>query len=192
MVLPNSTAHQPLLEDQFERRLFTRRTDLSNAIRLTIATNALHAMVNDVWGMITHLADEYGVSRPFVYSLANTLKQAGQFLFGETAEFVPATSPRELSIQVMLSLRLEGHSSIGAISTIMNRFDYELCSTGSISQTLSRIGGLLPTTLYTEKGIIQYLVFASDEIFSKTTPILVTVDPCVTVHPPLQILTENQ
>ena len=78
----------------------------------------------------------------------------------------------------MLSRRLEGHSSIGAISTIMNRFDYELCSTGSISQTLSRIGGLLPTTLSTEKGIIQYLVFASDEIFSKTTPILVTVDPC--------------
>ncbi len=58
MVLPNSTSHQPLLEDQCERRLFTRRTDLSNAIRLTTATNALHAMVNDVWGMITHLADE--------------------------------------------------------------------------------------------------------------------------------------
>ncbi|MCP4948526.1 MAG: hypothetical protein GY923_13595, partial [Aestuariibacter sp.] len=74
-----------------------------------------------------------------------------------------------------------GRSSIGAISTIMNRFDYELCSTGSISQTLSRIGGLLPTTLSTEKGIIQYLVFASDEIFSKTTPILVTVDPCSSV-----------
>ena len=38
--------------------------------------------------------------------------------------------------------------------------------------------GLLPTTISAESGIIQYLVFASDEIFSKTTPILVTVDPC--------------
>ena len=110
MMLPSSTGHQSLLEDQFERRLFTRRTDLTNAIRLTIATNALHAMMNSAWGMITHLADEYGISRPFVYSLANTLKQAGQFLFGETVESVPATSPREQSIEMMLSLRLEACS----------------------------------------------------------------------------------
>jgi hypothetical protein len=74
MILANSADYRCLLEDQFERRLFTRRTDLSNAIRLTIATNALHAMINGVWGMITHLADEYGISRPFVYSLADTLK----------------------------------------------------------------------------------------------------------------------
>ena len=178
MILPNSADHQCLLEERFERRLFTRRTDLTNAIRLTIAIDALHAMLNGVWGTITNLADEYRISRPFVYSLADKLKEAGRFLFGETAEFVPASSPRELSIQMMLSLRLEGCSSIGAISTIMNRFEFELHSAGSISQTLSRIGSLLPTTLSTEKGIIQYLVFASDEIFSKTTPILVTVDPC--------------
>jgi hypothetical protein len=79
---------------------------------------------------------------------------------------------------MMLSRRLEGGSSIGAIATIMNRFAYDLHSAGSISQTLSCIGSLLPTTLSTEKGIIQYLVCASDELFSKTTPILVTVDPC--------------
>jgi hypothetical protein len=60
----------------------------------------------------------------------------------------------------------------------MKRFGCEVPSTGSVSQILSRIGGWLPTTLSTENGIIRYLVFASDEIFSKTTPILVTVDPC--------------
>jgi hypothetical protein len=166
------------VQDRFERRLFTRRGDLTNAIRLAIATNALHAMINGVWGTITHLADEYRVSRPFVYSLADKLKEAGRFLFGETAEFIPASSAREHSIQMMLSRRLEGRSSIGAIATIMNRFAYDLHSAGSISQTLSRIGSLLPTTLSTEKGLIQYLVLASDELFSKTTPILVTVDPC--------------
>jgi hypothetical protein len=135
-------------------------------------------MMNGVWRMITKLADEYSISRPFVYSLANTVKEAGQFLFGEAATFIRASSAREHSIQMMLSLRLEGRSSIGAIATIMKRFEYDLYSAGSISQTLSRIGSLLPTTLSTEKGIIQYLVFASDERFSKTTPILVTVDPC--------------
>ena len=178
MILLNTTKAQASLEDQFERRLFTRRNDLSNAIRLAIATNALHAMLNGAWGTITNLAFEYNISRTFVYSLADTLKEAGQFLFAETAEFAHSLSLRGLSIYMMLSLRLEGRSSIGAISTIMNRFELELSSTGSISQMLSRIGGLLPTTISTENGVTQYLVFASDEIFSKTTPILVTVDPC--------------
>ena len=177
MILPNPADHDALLEDQFDRRRFTRRTDLTSRIRLTIATNALHAMMNGVWGTITNLADKYEISRPFVYSLAETLKNSGQFLFGETAEFVPASSSREQSIQMMLSLRLEGRSSLGAISTIMKRFSYELSSAGSISQTLSRIGNLLPQTLSTVNNITKYLVFASDEIFSKTTPILVTVDP---------------
>ena len=178
MILPNSADQQSLLEDEFERRRFTRRTDLTNGIRLTIAANALHAKMNGVWGTITNLADKYHISRPFVYSLADTLKEAGQFLFREAAELVSASSPRQLSIQIILSLRLEARSSIGAISTVMNRFRHELSSTGSISQILSRIGGLLPTTISTENGIVQYLVFASDEIFSKTIPILVTVDPC--------------
>ncbi|MEJ2331105.1 MAG: hypothetical protein P8Z33_15080 [Gammaproteobacteria bacterium] len=178
MVLRKAADQQSSLEARFERRRFTRRPDLTNNIRLTIAANALHAMMNGVWGAITRLADEYEISRPFVYSLADTLKEAGQFLFGEMAEFVPASSPRERSIQMMLSLRMEARSSVSAISTVMRRFAYELPSTGSISQILSRIGGWLPTTLSTENGIIRYLVFASDEIFSKTTPILVTVDPC--------------
>jgi hypothetical protein len=60
----------------------------------------------------------------------------------------------------------------------MKRFGNQLSSTGSISQILSCIGGLLPMTISAENDNIQYLVFASDEIFSKTTPILVTVDPC--------------
>ena len=177
MVLRNSADQQSLLEGQFEKRLFTRRTDLTNEIRLMIATNALHAMTNGVWGTITDLADKYIISRTFVYSLAKTLKEAGQFLFEETVEYVLASSLRELSIEMMLSVRLVAQGSIGAVSTIMKRFGCELSSTGSVSQALSRIGNLLPTTISTENGIIQYLVFASDEIFSKTTPILLTVDP---------------
>ena len=65
----------------------------------------------------------------------------------------------------MLSLGLECASSIGATATVMKLFGLELSSTGSISQSLSQIGGLLPMT-FTEIDIIQYLVFTSDEIFS--------------------------
>ena len=178
MSLANSEDFQFSLEEQFEGRLFTRRTDLSNDIRLLIGTNALHAMLNRVWGTITHLADEYGISRTFIYWLANSIKKIGHFLFKEATLTTHASSLREQAIQTMLSLRLEGCSSIGAISTMMNRFDCDLSSTGSISQTLSQIGGLLPMTVSTETSIIHYLVFASDEIFSKSVPILITVDPC--------------
>ena len=78
---------------------------------------------------------------------------------------------------MMLSLRMEGQCSIGGISEIMKRFDCELSSTGSISHTIASIGGLLPMTISTGSDDVKYLVFASDEIFSKSTPILVTVDP---------------
>jgi len=178
MVLRNSADHRSLVKENFDTRLFTRRDDLTDAIRLTIAANALHAMMNGVWGTITNLADQYNISRTFVYSLSQKLKEVGTFLFGEATEFVPNSSPREVSIEMMLLLRLVTKGSIGAISTIMKRFGCDLASTGSISQILSRIGGLLPTTISTENGNIRYLVFTSDEIFSRTTPILVTVDPC--------------
>jgi hypothetical protein len=104
MVLRKLADRQSLLEGRFQRRRFTRRADLTNSIRLTIAANALHAMIHGVWGAITSLADEYGISRPFVYSLADTLKDVGQFLFGETAEFVSVSSPRERSIQMMFGV----------------------------------------------------------------------------------------
>jgi len=178
MILRNSGDFQSSLEDEFERRLFTRRNDLTNSIRLAIATDALHAMMNGIWGRITDLADEYRISRPFIYSLANALKETGEFIFKEMADCASTASLRELAIHVMLSLRLEAKSSIGAISTHMKRFGYELSSTGSISRILSCIGDLLPSTISTENGIIRYLIFASDEIFSKTIPILVSVDPC--------------
>lgn len=173
-------APQSSLDDSLERRLFTRRTDLTEAIRLTLANTALNAILNSKWGTITELSNEYGVSRTFIYSLANGLKQLGQFLFKDKSQGSQASAlaqEKKQAIEMMLSLRLEGCSSIGSISTVMKRQDYNLSSLGSISQTLFRIGSLLPMTIDRQQTV-QYLVFASDEIFSKSTPVLVTVDPC--------------
>jgi hypothetical protein len=69
MVLRKAADQQSSLEARFERRRFTRRADLTNNIRLTIAANALHAMMNGVWEAITSLADEYDISRPLVCRL---------------------------------------------------------------------------------------------------------------------------
>ncbi|MCP4230200.1 MAG: hypothetical protein GY771_08635, partial [bacterium] len=110
---------------------------------MAIANTVLFAQLFGEWGTITALARQYEVSRTFVYSLASTLKDAAPMLFGVMTRCPHVPSIRELSIQAMLSLRLEGRSSIGAISTMMERFGLTLSSTGSISQILSRIGALL-------------------------------------------------
>jgi hypothetical protein len=167
-----------LFDDSLERRLFTRRSDLTETIRLTIANSALDAILNSGWGTITELANRYNISRTFVYSLANTLKGLGQCLFTAKAEDrLALTLDRKRAIEMMLSIRLESCSSISSVSTLMKRLELDLSSIGSISQTLKRIGRLLPMTVNSQKTI-QYLIFASDELFSKTLPILVTVDPC--------------
>ncbi|MCP4697705.1 MAG: hypothetical protein GY862_12765, partial [Gammaproteobacteria bacterium] len=186
VISPVSTELESALNERFERRKFTRRNDLSSAVRLTTATDALHARMNSLRGKITDLAGKHNISRTFVYQLSSTLRETAQFLFGEETEsslftspfMSPFTSMREAAVQAILSLRLEGGGSLNAISTIMDRLELDFSSVGFISETLSRIGGLLPMTISPENDAAQYLVFASDEIFSKTVPILVTVDPC--------------
>ncbi len=154
---------------------FIRRADLTPAIRLFIAFTALLAQQSNLWGVISGLAREYQISRMFVYMLASTLKQNSDIMFGSRA--AGQVIEEKLSPVYILSLRLEGQCSIGAISAIMKRFEIENSSTGHISQTLNSIGNLLPDTLTVQDDEIQFVIFLSDELFSKQTPILVTVDP---------------
>ncbi len=155
---------------------FIRRTDLTPSTRLYIAYTALMAQGGAVWGKITELSRQYMISRMFVYMLAASLEQNSQIIFGDN-RCKPAVVEERVPYYLMLSLRLEGRCSIEAISTIMKRCNLAPSSTGFISQTLQSIGSLLPDTLSTNGNEAQLVVFTSDEIFSKTTPILVTVDP---------------
>jgi hypothetical protein len=175
---PTLAVPQSPLAGKFEYLKFTRRNDLNTSVRISIAIEALYAQLNGVWGTVTRLANENNISRTFVYSLASSLKDAGDFLFSESMTSPPSLVSRDLAIQTMLSLRLEGGSSLNPMSTMMERFECDLTSVGSISQILSRIGKVLPMTLSTENNTTLLLVLTSDEIFSKKRPILVSVDPC--------------
>ncbi len=157
-----------------ESKKFIRRTDLTPAIRLYIAFTALMAQQLNIWGMISELAREYQISRMFVYMLASTLEYNSVIMFGDRQ--AGQAIEEKVSLQYILSLRLEGQSSIGAISSIMKRFGIANSSTGYISQTLNSIGSLLPDTLAVQDDEIQLVVFLSDELFSKQIPILVTVE----------------
>jgi len=158
------------------RKRFIRRTDLTPLIRLYIAFTALMAQGGGMWGKITELSRQYMVSRVFVYMLAITLKQHSLIIFGDN-RCNPAVVDERLPYYYMLSLRLEGRCSLEATSTIMKRFNLDLSSTGSISEFLQSVGSLLPDTLTTLGDKVQLVVFVSDELFAKSLPILITVDP---------------
>ena len=178
MALPFQATPQSPLIAQFDSIKFVRRDDLNATIRFSIAIEGLYAQLNKVWGASTRIAREHKLSRTFLYSLTASLKEAGEFLFGERSLSNVASLQREMAIQTMLSLRLEGGSSHNNISTMMKRFECKLSSVGSISQILTRIGKVLPMTLSSQNNHSLFLVFTSDEIFSKKRPILVSVDPC--------------
>jgi hypothetical protein len=128
----------------------------------------------NIWGAITLLAEEYEISRPFIYSLLSTFKELLE------NQFAPKEKPSSLSKEAIeakiLAYRFEGKSSIDGIYTLMKRDGLPFSSTGSISQILTRLGKSLSNTLE-NKGEPQLLVFADDEVFSKSSPILITVDP---------------
>jgi len=154
---------------------FLRRHDLTPSIRLYIAFMALTAKATGTWRKITELSRQFMISRMFVYMLANTLHETSFIVFSDNTSKPSITE--EMPYRYILSLRLEGKSSIEAISTIMKRFGIPNASVGSISQDLKRVGFLLPNTLTTSNDEIQLVVFLSDELFAKNIPILVTVDP---------------
>ncbi|MDM8526170.1 transposase [Desulfococcaceae bacterium HSG8] len=159
---------------------FTRRPDLTPEIRLAIACSALEAQQNGKWGKITELSGHFMISRTFVYMLASFLTAAGMVIFSATPAVAPVTDPL-LPFVYMLTLRMEGRCSVEAISAIMKRFDVSFSSVGSVSRYLNCFGSLLPNTLSAETGEIKLAVFLCDELFSKSVPILVTVDPVSSV-----------
>ena len=151
--------NNPLVVNNFElnSQKFIRRADLSVMNRIHIAYTALWAQQYKYWGIITELAAEYMIFSTFVYILANTLSETGSIIFGDN-NFNQTTIDAKLPFYYMLSLRMEGRCSIGATSTIMNRFDVNLASTGSISQYLTCFGSFLPNTSTMKNDEIQVVV----------------------------------
>lgn len=133
------------------------------------------AQIEYNWGAITGLAREYGTSRPFIYSLLNTFKEElGHLLFPKK---MPDPISREMVEARILAYRFEGRSSIDAISTLLKRDGMPFSAHGFVSEFLTRVGKMLPNTLRNENSAVPFVVFANDEVFSKSKPILITVDP---------------
>jgi len=154
------------------------REDLTPEIRFSIAIQAYFAQVSKEYGKITTLSQEYQVCRQFIYNLIHTIKSVEPHLFAPMQKVLPLAK-KEL-ISLMLSFRMEGGSSIQAISTVMQRVGVQKYnSVGYISEKLKEIGSLLPTTLNSTQTL--KIVIASDEIFASSQAILIDVEPISSV-----------
>jgi hypothetical protein len=73
---------------------------------------------------------------------------------------------------------MEGKCSIEGIHSMMLRLGYNGDSVGNISTHLRAVGSKLGGDLgLSNEKVLKYIMYCSDEIFSKGQPILITVDP---------------
>jgi hypothetical protein len=93
---------------------FTRRYDLDPQTRIDI--------VKDVWihqgiyGKMTQIAQDYQISRTFLYQLAWSAQHHLEILFRDPQPVV--TPPESLFEPLILLARLEGNCSIPSLSAI--------------------------------------------------------------------------
>jgi hypothetical protein len=149
---------------------FTRRHDLDPQTRIDIVK---HIWIHQgIYGKMTQIAQEYHISRTFLYQLNWAARHHLEELFSDPQHRV---EPPDFLIEPwMLMLRLEGNCSIPSISSIFKHFDYQPSSVGYLSEALQAYGRCLPSTLsMPHQKVVFYL---SDEIFALRAPILVTID----------------
>jgi hypothetical protein len=149
---------------------FTRRHDLDPQTRIEIVKDVW--MNQGIYGKMTQIAQEYHISRSFLYQLNWAARYHLEELFSDPQHLVQP--PDDLLEPWILALRLEGKCSIPSISSIFKHFDYQPGSVGYLSEFLQDYGRSVPSTLsMAQKKVVLYL---SDEIFAIRSPILVTID----------------
>jgi hypothetical protein len=149
---------------------FTRRRDLDPQTRIDIVKHVwLH---QGIYGKMTQIAQEYHISRTFLYQLSWAAKHHLEELFSDPQHLV---EPPEFLLEPwMLVLRLEGQCSIPSMSSIFKHFNYQPSSVGYLSESLRDYGRCVPSTLsMPHQKVVFYL---SDEIFAIRAPILVTIE----------------
>ncbi len=149
---------------------FLRRHDLDPHTRIEMVKLAwLH---QGIYGKMTQIAQDYHISRTFLYQLTWAAQHQLETLFSTPTSLAPGLqSPLE---PLMLLLRLEAACSIPSLSSILKRLEYQPNSVGYLSESLRAYGRAVPSTLsMPQQTVVFYL---SDEVFAIRHPILVTIE----------------
>jgi hypothetical protein len=142
-----------------------------------------------VYGARTALAQEYKISRTFLYQMLLAATLCLNELFSDHKEVKRLPNRLNLDSAIVL-LRLEGNVSISGISEILQRQGYPHDSAGMISQRLKGFGRRLPNTLNLGKPITIF--YLADELYASGLPILVTIDPVSTAILKIELATNCQ
>ena len=164
---------------------FIRRQDLTPHTRIEIVRLAW--LNQGIYGKMTQMAQEYHISRTFLYQLIWAANLQLETLFSGQKPLVQA--PQPLLEPLILLLRLEGKCSIPSIASILKHFQYQPNSVGYLSECFQNYGGSLPSTLsMAEQKVVFYL---SDEIFARHQPILVTIEAQSTAMLKMQLASDR-
>jgi len=149
---------------------FIRRHDLDPHTRIEMVKLAwLH---QGIYGKMTQIAQDYHISRTFLYQLTWAAQHQLETLFSEPLSLAPSLqSPLE---PLLLLLRLEAACSIPSLSSILKRLEYQPNSVGYLSESLQAYGRAVPSTLSMPQQTV--VVYLSDEVFAIRRPILVTIE----------------
>ena len=164
---------------------FIRRHDLTPYTRIEMVRVAW--LNQGIYGKMTQIAQDYRISRTFLYQLIWAANLQLETLFSDQKPHVQA--PHPLFEPFILLLRLEGKCSIPSMSSILKYFQYQPNSVGYLSECFQTYGAALPSTLsMAEHKVVFYL---SDEIFARHQPILVTIEAHSTAILKIQLASER-
>ena len=164
---------------------FTRRRDLDPQTRIDIVKDVwLH---QGVYGKMTQIAQDYHISRTFLYQLTWAAQHHLEMLFSDLQQVViPSESLFE---PLILLARLEGNCSLPSLSAILKRLEYRPNSIGYLSETFQAYGACAPSTLSMPKT--QLVFYLSDELFALQRPILITLEAQSTAILKIQLASER-
>ena len=164
---------------------FIRRHDLTPHTRIEMVRLAwLH---QGIYGKMTQIAQEYHISRTFLYQLIWAADLQLETLFSDQKPHIE--NPHPLFEPFILLLRLEGKCSLPSLSSILKYFQYQPNSVGYLSECFHNYGCALPSTLSMAAHTVAF--YLSDEIFARHQPILVTIDAQSTAILKIQLASER-
>ena len=151
---------------------YKQRLDLSPQQRMLLAYVMKYQKYH---GQVTKLGAKYNVSRTFLYANVKLHEK----MIAKNINHAALQESQKLSCHRKILLqRLVGNCSLEAIQTILEAEGGLYNSVGYISEFLRDTGRLLGQAVQLPDNTVRHEVaFASDEIFGKTTTILITVEP---------------
>lgn len=164
---------------------FIRRHDLTPHTRIELVRLAW--LNQGIYGKMTQIAQDYHISRTFLYQLMWAANLQLETLFSDQKPHLQA--PQPLLEPFILLLRLEGKCSIPSMSSILKYFQYQPNSVGYLSECFQHYGAALPSTLSMGKHTVVF--YLSDEIFARHQPILVTIEAQSTAILKIQLASDR-